>query len=587
VVKTVVEREQVAMDAAGFSRHSAGTALTVAIAAGVMVAHSALVFRYLAVWWGDSGLWLYMVERIANGDAAYRDVYITAPPLAFWLLGGFARLAGTDVGPVLTATSAVAVAAAMVYGWLVARVAPWPWAALAAVGGLLTAAGLAGNLPMGAYTPAVTMGGLWLLAATLLTVVVLQRGRATPLLGIGVGVLAGCCVLTKQDFWIPAIFLVTVVVVRGAGAWTLTAFVLTSVAGFGAIAWTAGPNAVAGVITGFGQARVAGFTRALPSWSRLTIDVALASGLGGTWLFLAGSKSNERIRWGLIGALMLLAITLAALYRQLSPELLMRDVSWRMFPLVLPVFVLAALVFQWPSLEPRTRTLAVTLLTLCVLARVRRGFEFTDWYHVLLEVPAYLVACRTRYAEQSRRPVMAVVVVLLAAGIWSYWYGSLGPFTRRGAYPAAETLRGTVRWRANEIADYERIGDVLLQLDPERRSPVFAFGQNAGVNYFLRYPNGTPLQMGFSFLSSDRPGYSTPERAVQTLRTLPLILIYHRSYEGEQTAAGMALDSWDQPTKLNHYMAHDLRYFEALREGCSVTATLPGAFFTIYDCRSR
>lgn len=56
-----------------------------------MVAHTALVWGYTGTCWGDYGMWLHQVERVAQGDALYRDVYVSTPPLAFRMLGGAAR----------------------------------------------------------------------------------------------------------------------------------------------------------------------------------------------------------------------------------------------------------------------------------------------------------------------------------------------------------------------------------------------------------------------------------------------------------------------------------------------------------------
>src|SRR4030095_10860416 len=108
-----------------------------------------------------------------------------------------------------------------------------------------------------------------------------------------------------------------------------------------------------------------------------------------------------RMRW-VAGALGV-ALVLAQFFRVMSPAMLQREAMKHAFPVLLPVIVLGVLLWRWRDVAPDLRVLAVLLLSICVVARLRRGFEFAEWYQVLLEVPAYLVAAKAMLGTEVRQ----------------------------------------------------------------------------------------------------------------------------------------------------------------------------------------
>ncbi|HEX7069485.1 MAG TPA: hypothetical protein VF190_01715 [Rhodothermales bacterium] len=209
----------------------------------------------------------------------------------------------------------------------------------------------------------------------------------------------------------------------------------------------------------------------------------------------------------------------------------------------------------------------------------------TGWFHVMLELPVYLLTLKVLFSGYQRYATRLLLLGTLAAGIFMYWYNGVGAFTRRGTYPMQQTEAGVVRWRANEARDYRMIREGLNEIDPSGERAVLSFGHNGGFQYFLRRPNAAPTaHFGISV------GIQPPESLVAAVKRMdpPPFLIDNTLYRGVGVPAPrISLTSWEQPTMLNHYERRDRPWFEALMEDCSFAFAVPGTrlpLLRVYDC---
>lgn len=603
-------------------------ARALALGAGLALAavHTWLAWGYMPGFWGDSGILYHQVERFATGEVPYRDFMLTSPPFALWVVGLGARVMGTDLASIWTVTSLVFAGAVVAFWWYASALVPRRFLVPVTLIGVLFAIGLAQiagmPLPMGGYILAAPVGGLALLLAVGLGV---RRGLdGGPMACFGVGALCGVCLITKQDFWAPALLIASIVgalqfahrrLARAAAvAGGLVAVVTGAVA---VVAAQAGWHHVPGVLTGYGLAG-GSLARGLPSWELLTVEAlalfVLAAGVAVAWLVGGGGVSARRLFLFSSGATMALttlyafmsyrvalgvwetglppwATTLQAMAdRAASPvrfgalALQHLAVQWgrHVFPAVLPVTVGLLVVWRRRRLPRKTAVLLLLLLAVCAAARVRRAFEHTEWFHVLLEFPIYALAAQALLREHADRVLRLVLPGLMVLAIGLHWVFGRGPFTRGGPQPAVRTERGVIHQRPNEVADYAFMSRVLNRADPTGRRPVFSFGHNGGFAYFLGRSNPTPLTSGLSVSTIPVDSAVT---LLSTAEPRPF-LIYTSVYERYPVPIGVDPGAWEQRMGPNHRIP-DIPHFERIRAGCSEighTGPKEQPFFVVYDC---
>jgi hypothetical protein len=604
------------------------TALAVLPIAAV---HAWLVRGYVrGSFYGDHGRWLHEVQRFAEGQVLYHDFTWPFPPLALWVVGTPARFLGADVAVISATTTAIFLLASLLFVfWIAELTRDTAVAVVAALAGLLSALWAAqigsSPLPAGMYSPAAPLGAAFLLGSLVAWIHSIRSdGILSALLA---GLLAGCAVLTKQDFWLPAAVLIgggsvsawlsgrtSARVAAAAGAGALTAGVI----GLTAIIATAGTDAAIGMVTGFGQAGGSA-RRGLPTLSRLTVEIlaiaawsgallwlfalarrsgriarhaavmtALAAAAAGIWIAAtvhvvttvspdAGSWLRERLSWQIDNGVSLLRPTAG---------LLRADLLRHVLPVTGPLIV-AGFVFRW---KPQTgdasdrRFLYLVLLVVVFAARARRMFEYVEWFHYMLEVPLYagilLDMWRGRRAT-VRGIALALLVPLIPLALYQYRAEGIGPFTRDVFYQPVATPRGTIMLREDPASIHRDLTRVLTQIDPTGERPVFAYGKTGGINYFLDRRNPTSSTHGFE-LSGDA------DRVMAELERDPsTIYIDVPIYDVENKPLNQVL-TWDTRSLPTPYIVHDRPLFNRLVDGCAVVERQPAEtaipFFIVIDC---
>jgi hypothetical protein len=574
--------------------------------------HAAAVWGYTGPFSGDNGRWLHEVERFAQGELPYRDFQWHFPPLALWVVGGAARLLGTNLQPVFVIMSVVAALLLTGVVYYFREVRGQQDTVLLAAAILLAFAyvqNAGAPLPAGAYTPAVPVGALCL---TMAAVFFLKDWNAGASGGSAwwLGLFAGLAVLSKHDFWIPAAFLVGMSVWRFRRAAPVLMSGATVAIGVAIVGLTAGFSVLPDLVGGFNHASLTG-GRGFPSWERLTVDVfavALVAGFLATMLGLA--RRRMYVRW-LVGS-GIVAMVAGAIHVGVSMSMTSADLGplqtpmmdaigyhvregnplfrpalgWLRqrvvsdpIPLLLPPLLLIVVAMRWSTLDRSRRASIALLLGFVITLRMRRAFEGTEWFEFLLTLPVILLSAELLSGlegNELRRFRNMTGGVLLVIATLAYHQFGRGPVTRRH-FPAAVIARGTVHWPPNALRDYERIRTTIDSVDPAGTRPLFAFGHSGGWNYFLQRRNPFPFTQDFRFSAFD---------ADSVLATPPsgLLLVDNPASDRHSfPSLDIRLDRWEQPRGPTPYLTYDRPRFNRLREACQPTATDPRAI-RVYVC---
>lgn len=513
-------------------------------------ANIAATWGHVGFVWGDMGVWLHEVERFARGEIPYRDFYWPYPPATIWLMGLVGKVFGTHAAVFWATTAAIFLCMLYLFSRYAGKLLPSALVLPLAVSAVLFATAQESRLAMGMYTPAALLGFLFLLGAVLATVKLFSGGGWPH--AAGVGALCALMILSKHDYWIPALYLMTAstVLLWKSGAATRVTLAATVTGTFlltlgvavlviyGSASW----EAVLQIPGGAGQ-----FTtnrgRGSPSGERLTLEMIVlsllalftlsilalgrllpiqkflrrASGLAG--IAILGAALFLQMNSGPVGGSALQASssgyssTLAEAQpptTEQNSELrsiaihLKRGLMNRTLPFFLPIAVLGLVFLRRKELAAGPRVLAILLLGLCITARSRRLFEYTEWFHFLLELPVYafvFLLFQPITTTRMKQAVVAGLAVLLLFAAYFYWNRGVGFLTRRGRFVEQETTKGTVYLEPEHVAAFRKLQSTLSREDPSGQLPLFALGHSGGFNYFLDRENPTPLTLGF-WLSS-------------------------------------------------------------------------------------
>jgi hypothetical protein len=597
----------------------------------VFAVHCIVSWGYIGLYWGDSGRWLYEVDRFANGARLYRDVYWGFPPLGMWVVGGAAGVIGSDLTAIWTITGTIAALFIVAYGLVVAQLLPTRFAVPAALAGAALGVTYANNgsppLVSGMYSPAIPVA--MCLAFTQLALFLREWRKPTLLGAIAIGALGAAGVLTKHDVWFLcglltlAAFVTPASSLRRAFAGVL-AFAAVLGCGLGVLIAQNGAAALPLIFSGHGQVQELG-TVFFPNLAQLVMDLgALGVALAAvaTIALISGALSARRALPLIIAAGMLTSVAIAvwltkaeaasrailasgpATYPTLfegslmpvAAEMLPRlkrafaiyrlELLRHVFPLMLPLLVLALTFVRRRFVEDQNRWRLLVILLLGILAlRSRRMLSFSEWSALMLEVPVYAFALTTLW--QLPRPVLTKAVALgcalllfpsfLAQRRFGYGLGS-----RRGPFPQVETARGNVRLSPNLAATLRDVRDLALLADPSGTRPLLSFGYSSGHNYLVGRPGVGALTHGFRIST-----YPTPDSAYRVAQAMHdrLILVDSRAYSAPNPVRALTPWRWQPVMQQNHYLRVDRPLFEKLLAGCR-PLVLPDRKSVIeaYDC---
>jgi len=628
IARSLTEVEGAADVAEVLARHQRRAYIVVGIAA---LLHLAASWGYAGLLWGDHGRWLHEVARYAAGEVPYRDFTWARPPLALWVIGGVARLAGASL-PAISATMAVLYAGVIaLFLYHLYRLTPnliMPIALPAAVFAFAYAGRSGVPLPLGTSTPAGPVGFLCLLAGAALMIKAVDR-RSASAAGLA-GAMAALTMLSRYGFWMPSVYLMlagTALLVRrgarpGVIAAPWVALVVTLAIGTVLAMAQAGVAPVLDMlIEARSGASFAGF--AAPSLERLTVEIAATAALGLTavtalWLCLA-IDDRTAARW--VGALALVFLTSTAVYVGMSVAIarmlaaagpnplptISEEALWaslrsghgigaaslalfddrlqaNLFPVILPPLLLGALALWWRRWHDRTLANRLALLLgLAVAGRLHAGFRDAQWYNVLLELPCYAMFLQLvsgPATAKAARAVRAALSVLIVLGLYSYVTMARGVLTYHGSFAALATPRGTVHWPPLEAEIFVRVDSLVRAADPTGERPLIAFGGTGGWDYYLRRSSRLPVTGGFGESRWHRDSLLA---AVSRLRPLPLLVDNRFAMRAEPS--GRRLLRWEPEPEPNVFGRLDRAPFLAVRERCGA---VPGQDTTqmvvVYDC---
>ncbi len=600
----------------------------------VLTVHILTSWGYLGLYWGDSGRWLYEVDRVAHGASIYRDVYWGFPPLGMWLVGGAARLFGSDLAQVWTITAAIAVLLGIAYAFVVARLLPLELALPAGVTGMALGAIYASNgsppLVSGMYSPAVPVAVF--IAFAQLALFLREWERPSIVGAAAIGALGGGGILTKHDVWFFCAlltFATAFVAPTGGNVRARRAFAavvaFVAIVGFGlaVLVATYGAAELGPIFEGHGQfselagvnyPNMASAVMELGALGLAAIAIVAVAWVSGAWrtrgaVLLAGGgvvvvvaalgiwllKAELFARHALANGPSQLA---PPFERMLSPvssvasERLQRAVATfrielvqRLIPLGIPLVALAYAIMRRQRANPLQWRLLVVLLLAVLSLRARRMISRDEWSALMLEAPVYAYAVTTLWRLDSRvllRVVTLGAAVLLASALGAHYRVGWGVGSRRGAYPFVQTERGPARVGPGLAADYRYVHDLALIADPSGDRPMLSFGYSAGHNYLTGRPGVGSLTHGFRMSL-----YPSPDSAYRVAQALHdrIILVDNPAYTDANPAPELRPWRWQPRMVKNPYLRDDRPLFEALMRGCrKVTAPNRKSGLTVYDC---
>jgi hypothetical protein len=614
------------------------TASVVVAVLAVLLLHVGTSWGYVGLYWGDTGRWLYEVDRFAHGARLYRDVYWGFPPLGMWLVGGAARVIGSDLTQIWIIMTAVAVVLAVSYAFIVAQILPLPLAAVTGATGMALGAiyssDFSAPLVSGMYSPAVPVAVMFAFAQ--LALFIRQWNRPSLTGAAVVGALGGAGILTKHDVWI-ACTLMTVITAffaptgpisrRGRATAATLGFVAVVAAGLLILVALNGASALPSIFSGYGQLdELAGVN--LPNLSQLCIELAAlgtAAVVFGTISWATGTwRSRKALLLVVSGAaLALLALAwwmveaeivarhvltvgkdqmaapferlLSPFAGELAPRLQRAFSAFRLvlvrhlIPITVPTALLVMGFVRRKQLAdvPRFRLL-MFLLLIAISLRARRMISYAEWSVLMLEVPICALALVTfmQVHDRRERAVFRAVslgcIVLLMCGLFAHWRFGYGFATRRGVFPVTQTARGGARIGPGLSADFRYVRDLTLIADPTGKRPLLSYGYSAGHNYLLGRPGVGALTHGFRISV-----YPTPDSAYRVARAEHdrLILIDNPAYSDANPSTQLRPFRWQPRMVVNPYLRVDRPLFVALAQGCrKVTAPDRRSGLVIYDC---
>jgi len=578
----------------------------------LLAVHVIAVWGYTGVFWGDIGRWSHEVERFAQGELPYRDFQWHYPPLGLWLEGGIARVIGTDraqLSAITTGLTLIIALAAVRYSRLVLGRADVWFASVALLLAFAFAQTNGAPLPLGLYSPAAIVGASCFVVAAVFFVRHLSSdARANALL---TGLFAGLAVLSKQDFWLPALLVVGVTVFRTRSLWPGVISATVVAGGVLIVVATAGVDVLLPLVGGFGHAQLAG-GQGFPSWERLTVEVFVLGLIAGLTTLLA-SFAQQKLLWKplvaaavtatLAGAVHVIASVNTTMPEQLGLMTLTQDklffhleagnslvrpaIGWLRervahtpIPVLLPPVVLAVVAWRWSTLASPRRGIIALLLGLAIALRARRAFEGTEWFEFILTLPVLLAAAELLLGfstVEQRRFRVAALGVLSLLGLVAYWGHGRGVGTLK-YYPApTETLRGVVHVKPGEARNLRNVLTALDSVDPTRQRPLYAFGFSGGFNYFMKRRNPFPFTQNFFFSAFDAD-------SVLAHRPAGVFLVDNPAIDRMSfTAAKFDWRRWEGPRVAAPYGYYDRPRFERLKSGCSLVPS-DTSMFRIYAC---
>lgn len=628
-----------APDESAATAQSRRATLTVVVAVLVVLAlHIATSWGYVGLYWGDSGRWMYEVDRYAHGARLYRDVYWGFPPLGMWIVGGATRVIGSDLAQIWIITATIAVLVAVAYALIVAQILPVHLAAVTGATGMALGAIYASNfsapLVSGMYSPAVPVAVLFAFAQ--LALFVREWNRPTLAGAVVIGALGGAGILSKHDVWIICLLITGITALYApTGAMQRKRRAIAAALGFVAVLGTGlallaafnGPGALAGIFSGFGLLReTAGLN--LPNMSYVAVELAalgIAAAMLGTISWATGAWRTRQdlllVACGIVLAFLALGWWLyeaevvgrhvlafgktdmaAPFERMLSPFSSSRAVRFQrafaalrvelvrhLIPVTVPAALLVVGFIRRKQLiaVPQFRLL-MFLLLIAMALRARRIVSYTEWSVLMLDVPIcalgliIIMDLRDRRERGALRAVSLGCMLLVAAGLFAHWRFGYGFGTRRGTFPVTQTARGGARIGPGLTADYRYVRDLSAIADPTGKRPLLSHGYSAGHNYLIGRPGVGSLTHGF--LISLYPTADSAYRVAQADHDR-LILVDNPAYTDANPAPELRPFRWQPRMVHNPYLRVDRPLFEALTRACRrVSAPGRRSGLIVYDC---
>lgn len=541
---------------------------------------------YVNYIWGDFGRWHEEVRRFAQGEIPYRDFTWAFPPLAIYLYGSLAKVFGDSFLILRLISAAIFVLIALMLFLISRHCVPREILPLTVMACMTMGIGISNqggeSLGTGMYIPSTPLGILMSLLCLFASIRYIVTSSKPWLYMVAIG-FAGAF-LTKQDFWMPVLACVILLIFyqwerrssiadfgREVAHLILPALGLLIVGYLLVIIHVGLQSFITGCIGGFGLTRYS-IGRLYPTWRRIFDAFFLLSAFAalGT-IIMWGNRVISRRK-----ALILLIITCVAglffgsvrlgvtywvgsrvasgdnavIYTRTGSyfqgkatratnvqRLLLLSVKHVILSTfignAMPLFmtVAAAVAFLWVFWKYRksaTIRVGVLLAVWVVAARMRRLFESADVIHLLVEPLFYVLAIQTVctyksiHAKRCYRLIFSGTVVFLVIGLFLFTFYDLRPRTKF-EYERIMTEKGSIKIPADHAAEFRMVEQLVESNDPSGDSPILTGGYQGALNYMLNKRSSTPATLGIGALL--KMGVSFEELVATVKKERPIIIL--------------------------------------------------------------
>ena len=496
--------------------------------------------------WGDFGWWHEQIRRFAQGETPYKDFVWGYPPFAIYFYGWLAKAFGDSFLVMRLITMTITVLIALTLFLIARQHLPKKALPILVIASMIMAVANSHyggeTLALGMYTPTIPLGILLSLICLFSSINYIKTSSKHWAYIIGFS--SGGMLLTKQDFWLPAlvcIFLITFYEWQERSSSKdfiktvsriILPFLILIIAGYGLIFLQAGFPAfeeIAGLKLTNKALGVSlpNLINIIDSFFHLAIFTFIGIIIARLSNILVGKKALRLLIASFIVAIILGLIRFGITYwignclisGNASPikshlssyffgratnshqvfVLSVKNMIVQAFANIIPLFLAfsVGIVFIWTFWKYRESKIVKIGLLLAfwiMSARMRRLFERIDVLNLLIE-PLFLaivIQIYFRYKDFNRNKCDALIVkmsvIFLIAGLLMMVFYDLQQHFKYD-YRRVKTAKGTIEIPSKEADELEILTNILNSIDPSGNMPLLQLPFSGALNYIFDRDN--------------------------------------------------------------------------------------------------
>ncbi|MBM3211451.1 hypothetical protein FJZ33_04470 [Candidatus Poribacteria bacterium] len=503
---------------------------------------------YINYLWGDFGWWHEAIKRVSQGEIPYKDFVWYHPPLGLYIYGWLARVFGDS----FTVLNIIPMIITIMIAFLVFLIARYcvperllPFMAFASIiMGISISNYGSETLALGMYSPAVPVGILISLICLFASIRYFLTASRVWLCILGIT--ASAAILTKQDFWAPALVCFLFIAFENWQkptnlakffkniSYMLIPAVLFLIVGISFVVIQSGFSAVPKII-GIGSGANIGINRLLPTGMRMLDSLLFSSiyviiailfmwqyriaynkkilviicllslilvflRLGTTyWIGNSIASGNNKYFGTITGSYFYGRATNTKQVLILTVKnIFVRGLAYSI-PIFLTLAIFIAILWFFRKRDKAPLVKICLFLALWVLAaRMRRLFEFTDVISLMIEPLFFSLAIQVicEYKDIHIKPchhlIFSFSIIFIIVGIILFSFYEIQPRVRY-KYETLVTKKGNIKIRADQVAEFKWLEDFINSVDPSGEKSLLHAPLPGALSYILNRQDKSPL----------------------------------------------------------------------------------------------